>query len=229
MFQKRAREITELVDKTEQEFEVKKKTTGGVIKIGCVESVTMEAVSDIIEEFIKEYPDVRIDMYNGFVDDIKYRIDKGLVDIGILLEPVEISKYDFVRLKCMDNWGLLVPINSALAVKKTIALSEIVEFPLIIPYRAMTRDYILDWFGNVDVNVVATYNIVSNTIFMVEKGMGYALCLDGAMTVRNNSNVKFVPLEPKRTTNSVLVWKKEHSLNKITEQFLNKIKNALKA
>lgn len=229
LFQKRAEEITGLVRKTEEEFETQKKFMGGVINIGCVESLTSKLLIDVIEDFSKEYPNLRYDLYNGFADDIKYKIDKGLIDIGLLLEPVEVYKYDFIKLPYDDNWGVLVPTNSPLASKESVTMREIVDYPLLLPYRAITRKYILNWFGNADVKVVATYNLLSNLIFMVEKGFGYAICLDSALVVRNNNNVKFIPFEPRMTTKSVIVWRKNHGMSDVASLFLEKIKNAFKA
>jgi len=40
---------------------------------------------------------------------IKDQLDKGLLDIGILMEPVEVEKYAFIQLPKKDVWGILMP------------------------------------------------------------------------------------------------------------------------
>lgn len=42
------------------------------------------------------------------LDNIKERIDNGLLDIGLLQEPVDIAKYSFARTSFKERWGILV-------------------------------------------------------------------------------------------------------------------------
>lgn len=45
---------------------------------------------------------------SGIADDIKDKIENGTVDIGLLKEPVDISKYEFVRLGQKEKWGVIM-------------------------------------------------------------------------------------------------------------------------
>lgn len=91
LFRQRAQEIVELADKTEREFVERHDLINGVISIGCVETMGSRLLADLIVEYNKRYPQVQFDLYNGYSDDIKDRIDKGLLDIGLLMMPVEIE------------------------------------------------------------------------------------------------------------------------------------------
>ena len=53
----------------------------------------------MLSVFREAYPAVSYDFYAANADDSKERLDKGLLDIGLLAEPVDISKYSFIRLK----------------------------------------------------------------------------------------------------------------------------------
>ena len=40
------------------------------------------------------------------------------MDFGILIEPADIEKYNYIRLPVFDTWGLLMPKDSPLSDKK---------------------------------------------------------------------------------------------------------------
>lgn len=216
LFYQRAKEIIELADKTEKEFFEMKESISGTISIGCVESRAVCGFMEYINQFSKKYGNITFDVYNGYAADIKDRLDKGLNEIGILVEPVDVDKYDFIKLEAKEQWGILAPINSELAKNKTAQWSDLEDIPLIVPKRHYERNELAKVFKDAPshLNIIATYNLFSNMIYMVENGMGYALCIDGALSIRNNNKTKFLPFEPEYSTGSVLVWKKNHILGK---------------
>lgn len=222
LFYQRAQEIVELADKTEREFVERHDLINGVISIGCVETMGSRLLADLITEYHKKYPQVKFDLYNGYSDDIKDRIDKGLLDLGLLMVPVEISKYDFMRLDITDTWGVLVPSDDPIAKKETVALDEIIDKPLIVPKRSAVHSEVVNWFGiSADrLNIVATHTLLSNTVLLVERGMGYALTLNGSLSICSSKKIKFIPLHPQRTTESVFVWKKHHLFNPASSLFI---------
>ena len=226
LLDQRAKEIIELADKTERQFMEHKNLIGGVISIGCVESRATLFLPELLEKFSIKYPQVQYDLYNGYADDIKEKIDKGLIDIGLLLEPVEISKYDFIRLPHKERWGVLMQKSDPLAQKESITLKDISMFPLIIPKRAIVQNEIANWFdGDFEkIHIFATYNLLFNAILLVEKGLGYAVCLQGALSVRDNSTTCFVPFTPERNTKSVLIWKKNYIFSSASSLFIQTAK-----
>lgn len=228
LLRQRAMEIIELADKTKNDFMQQKNLISGTISIGCVESLSTRFLIEIIEKFSKEYSNVQFDFYNGYVDDIKERIDKGLIDIALLLEPAEISKYDYIRLPQEERWGILLKSDDSLAEKELITLEDIKGLPLILPKRVVVQNEVINWFGSKITNphIFATYNLFSNAILLVEKGLGYAVCLDGALSIQNNNKTKFIPIEPKQITKGIFVWKKNQVFTSATKLFIDKIKNA---
>lgn len=230
LLQMRAQEIVGLVDKTESEFTNCQAKVGGIVSIGCVESIGTLILPELLSSFARNYPNVKFDIYNGYGDDIKDKIDKGLVDIGFVLEPIETSKYSFIRLNQREVWGVLMRRDDILASKKFISLEDIKTFSLIIPRRSAVKNEIENWFSEVtdEINIFATYNLLSNVTLLVEKGLGYAVCLQGALSLRDNTETCFVPLIPERSTQSVLIWKKNYIFNSATSLFINMAKRIAK-
>ena len=229
-FRQRAEEIVELADRLEQAFVEKNTEISGVISIGATEAVGSRLFARLIKQFSDKYPKVVFDLYNEMADYIKDRMDKGLIDVGLLLEPVDTSKYDFIRLSQKETWGVLMRNDHPLAGKETVAPEEMREYPLILPLRERVRSEILHWLNREekDLCIPLNYTLLSNAVLLVEAGLGSAFCLDGALAIHSSPNLRFVPIHPEHTTRSVLVWKKNHLFSPATSLFIQEI-NMLRA
>ena len=229
-FRQRAEEIVELADRLEQAFVERNADISGLITIGASEAVGSWLFAKLIKQFSDQYPLVQFHLYNEMADNIKDRLDKGLVDVGLLLEPVDTVKYDFVRLSQKETWGILMRDDHPLAKREAIALDEIVEYSLILPLRERVRREILNWLkrDEKDLTIPLSYTLLSNAALMVEAGLGCAFCLDGALAIHSSPRLRFVPITPEHTTRSVLVWKKNHLFSPATSLFIQEI-NMLRA
>lgn len=229
-FRQRAEEIVELADRLEQTFVERNAEISGIIAIGASEAVGSRLFAKLIKHFSDKYPLVQFHLYNEMADNIKDRLDKGLVDVGLLLEPVDTLKYDFVRLSQKETWGILMRDDHPLAERETIAPDEIAEYPLILPLRERVRNEILNWIkrDEKDLTIPLSYTLLSNAALLVEAGLGCAFCLDGALAIHSSPRLRFVPISPEHTTRSVLVWKKNHLFSPATSLFIQEI-NMLRA
>lgn len=144
-FRQRAEEIVELADRLEQVFVERKADVSGLIAIGASEAIGSRLFAKLIKQFSEKYPLVQFKLYNETADNIKDRLDKGLVDVGLLLEPVDTAKYDFVRLYQKETWGILMRDDHPLSDRQFITPEEIASNPLILPLRERARAEILNW------------------------------------------------------------------------------------
>ncbi len=229
-FRQRAQEIVELADRLEKNFAERKGDISGMVVIGASEAVGGQILAKLIKEFYGKYPAVQFTLYNETVDNIKDRLDKGLVDIGLLLEPVDVTKYDYVRLSGQDTWGLLVREDHPLVEKSSLKADDVAPYPLIMPLRENIRAEIMHWLGREkkELSVPLFYTLLSNAALMVAEGLGCAFCMDGALAIKSDPRLRFIPLEPRCVTNSVLVWKKNNLFSPATSLFIQEI-NMLRA
>lgn len=226
LLRRRAQEIVELADKAERELQHTEAELTGEIAIGCGESVGMTFLSEHIQEFRRLHPQVQFRIYSANADDIKERIEKGLLDMGLLTEPVDIGRYAFLRTPQKDRWGVLLPKEHPLAQKGTVTPKDLLGIPLLISGRETVRNELAGWFGDTydKIEVAASYNLILNAANMVKNGVGAALCFD----LDNISDaLNFVPLSPKLETGTVLAWKKDQTYSPAADQFLGFIKNAI--
>ena len=229
LLKRRAQEIVSLSHKTVQELSHKEDVLSGEIAIGCGESKGMLFLSEQIRKFQHKYPLVQFSIHSAIADDIKERIEKGILDIGLLMEPVDVGKYEFIRMPQKEKWGILVRKDSELAAKESINPEDLTSVPLIMVKRELVKNELASWFGDYyeGLQIAATYNLILNAAAMVERGIGIALCFD--LGVAFYEDLCFVPLTPTLETGSVLVWKKNQTLGMATSQFMSFLKNAFQA
>lgn len=224
-FRQRAEEIVELADRLEQRFAEKSESVTGIINVGASEAIGSRMMAKLICQFSDKYPLVQFHLYNEMADNIKDRLDKGLVDVGLLLEPIDVHKYEYLRLMQKETWGVLMRTDHPLAGLEVITPEDIAEYSLILPLREKVREDIINWIGREEKNlhIPLSYTLLSNAVLLVEEGMGCAFCLDGALAVRSSPNLTFIPIQPEKTTRSVLVWKKNQIFSPATSLFIQEI------
>ena len=226
LLKRRAQEIISLSDKTVQELSHKEDVLSGEIAIGCGETKSMLFLSEQIRKFRQKYPLVRFSIYSAIADDIKERIEKGILDIGLLMEPVDVGKYEFIRMPKKEKWGILVRKDSGLAAKESVNPKDLTGVPLIMVKRELVKNELASWFGDYyeGLQIAAVYNLILNAASMVECGVGVALCFD--LGAAFYEDLCFIPLTPALETGSVLVWKKNQTLGAAISQFMDYLKNA---
>lgn len=231
LLRRRAEEMVALADKTKQEFLVKEELLSGVISIGCGESLAVQDLSKRIAEFSRQYPEVQFDIYTGTADHIKEQIEKGILDIGLLLEPIEIDKYEYVRLATKEYWGVLMRSDHPLAAKKELTKEELLSMPLILPRRIGSQNVIKSWFGDSydKMNVVATSNMPANSVRLVMQGMGGSILIEGAVDMYKNPQLHFAFFNPPHYTTSVVVWKRYQPFGAATAKFMDFLKHTINA
>lgn len=225
---RRAQELTELADKTLREFSRESGTLSGEISIGSGESLRVKILADWIADFRKANPLVQYHIYSATADEIQERLEKGLLDIGLLNEPVDISKYDFIRMPEREHWGILVRQDSPLALQETVGPEDLIGVPLLLTKRNAVRDELRGWFGTAydRLTVAGTYNLIYNAAVLAESGVCAVLCIAHG---RDYPNLRFIPLLPKLETGTVLVWKKHQQFTPAAAAFLASVQHTFQA
>ena len=221
LFQQRASEIVSLMDKTLRDISDQDDLLGGTVMGGCVESCVSRMLPKVLRGFSAHYPKVKYELYSADGDDIREKLDRGDLDFGILVEPVEAAKYDFFRLPYWEKWGVVMRKDDPLAQKEQIQKEDLLSIPLILPRREIVQDHIAGWFGmdRSQLNIFAGHNLLNNAALLAEAGLGYVVCVGGSFEIRGGENLCFVPLAPERTTGHVLAWKKNRVFHSAANRF----------
>ena len=226
----RAREILDLLDNTESAFHTQEQTLRGHITIGCGETIAMDKIAEIMAGFHNRHPDVQFHTHSGDADMILERLDKGLVDMGLLLGPMRQEKYDYMNIHAKDIYGLLMPADCELARQEAVNIDQLKSLPMIMAEQTFSGHQDLEWFGTDHsvLGVVATYNLIYNATFLVEHGIGYALCLDRLVNTQGR-NLTFRPIMPELSVDLYIVTKKYQTFSPAVKEFLAELREAAQA
>ena len=226
LLRRRAEEILSLVNKTEKELLQQDALLEGTISIGCGELNSVNLLAQIIKDFKALYPKVKFNLHTGNSDRLKEQLEQGLIDIALLLEPVSIEKYDFLRLPVKERWGVIMPAGCALAAKKSITARDLTGLPLITGRRATINNELNNWIGRElrNLNIVFTTDLAANAILMVTNGLAYQLTLENPVPALDGTRVTFRPLEPELSFGTLLAWKRYAPGSPAAEKFISHAK-----
>lgn len=224
LLHRRAQELVDLAEKTTREFTMRETELMGEIAIGAGETRSMSFLSRAMVSFRERYPKVTFRIFSATADDVKERLDTGLLDMGLLTEPVDVGRYAFCRMKERDRWGVLVRLDSPLAGLDSVTPDDLEQVPLIISGRERVQRELANWFGDrwERLQIAASFNLILNAANMVRYGVGTALSFDLNFSF---DDLRFIPLSPTMDTGTVLVWKKDLVLTPVVEAFHQHIKN----
>lgn len=223
LLKRRAQELVSLAERTKRELTDEDEIISGEITIGGGEFKSSDCLARIVTDFVKEHENVSFNIYSGNNDNIIEQMDKGLIDIGLFLAPIDLGKYESVRMHQKECWGLLVRKNSPLARKEVIKKEDLLGLKLIAPNRELIQNELSSWMGEVSdqLNLKITYNLLYNVAAMVDQGMDAALCLQLNTAYEN---LKFVPLSPRLEHSSVLAWKRNQIMSPVVSAFVKYLK-----
>lgn len=224
LLKKRTEDILNMVDKTMDEFQSLDDINGGDIYIGAAESESFCYFATIAKELQLKYPNVTFHLYSGNSETITDRLDRGLLDFGIIVQEVDLSKYNYLKIPTSDTWGVIMPKDSELALKNSITIEDVLDLPLILSRQGIIEDYPKIFKEKIDqLHIVATFDLIYNASIMVKKGLGYAISFDKIIDTSENSGLCFRPLVPELKTNMYIIWKKYQIFSPIAKKLLNEM------
>ena len=227
LLRKRAEDILDMTDKTLAEFKALDEINGGDIRIGCAESDGIKHFLRVVHALQARCPRIRCHFYSGGMDIVHERLDRGLLDFAIIVQQVDLSRYNYLRMPVSDRWGLLMRRDCPLAEKEVIRLEDLKTVPLICSRQAM-REEMSGWFGEeLDrLDIVATYDLLFNASVMVREGIGCALGFDKLIYTGAESDLCFRPVDPPMLSPMHIIWKKYQVFTPAAALLLEALKQA---
>lgn len=228
LLRKRAEEILELVGRTEKEIMHSGNTVNGDIYIGTGETDGVRQIVSAAKQLRERHPGIHFHIVSGDAVDVCERLDKGLLDFGILLGDLDKTRYHYMELPMKDTWGVLMRRDSPLAGQDTVSPRDLWDKPLILSRQVDNKSGLYRWLRKepTELHTVATYNLIYNASLMVDEGLGYAFTLDKLVNT-TGSNLCFRPLNPKLELGMHLVWKKSQTFSKAAELFWEQLQEHL--
>ncbi len=229
LLRRRAEELVELMEKTKAEMKRSGRNVSGDVYIGSGETDAISFLAQAAQTLQQEGHIIHYHLYSGDAEHVTQRLDKGLIDFGLLIEPVDIEKYDYMRLPVKDLWGVLMRKDAPLAQKEAVCPEDLWDKPVILSHQVAASSEMSSWFQTdiSKLHIVTTYNLIYNASHFVSKGLGYALTLDKLINTTGDSALCFRPLAPALEAGLCIVWKKYQMFSRAAELFLRQLKNEL--
>ena len=227
LLRNRAEDLVSMADKIEQEFVSLDDITGGELYLGLAESHQIKYLARIIKEFKNRYPNLHYHITSGDTEQIADKLDKGLLDFLVLAEYPDSRKYEYIEFPESDTWGLVMPKNDPLAMKKTIRAKDLAGLPLFCSEQAWNHE-IKEWAGTSfsEMKLEGSFRLAYNGSIFAKEGLGYLLTFDRLVDTSDTSGLVFRPLTPKVETNLYIVWNRYQTFTPIAERFLEQLQSS---
>lgn len=226
----RAEEIVSLTNKTVNQLANIDEIAEGDVYIGCGETEGMGEVVQAIERLHTDYPKIRIHLTSGNDELVTDGLQKGILDFGLLCSAREPVEYSYLQIPHQDVWGLYMNVANPLSKKQNICANDITSEPLIVSRQAVAAKEFDHWLKRraEELNIAATYNLVYNAVFLIERGFGSVLSFKGLIPLerKNGKSIVFRPLFPELLSNNFIVWKKGQVFSRAGQLALNSFENA---
>ena len=222
LLQVRARQIVNLDNAVRHELESTGAGLAGMVRIGCVETNAAHALARWLRSWRHLHPRSQVEIYAADSDDLKAHLDAGTIDAAVLLAPVEAAKYQNVPLAEKEVWGVTVHKGHPLARETAVTTDMLEGFPLMLPHRHILRDAFEEWFGeSASRMTVAGFINLSTVPFMTLAGDARTVMLvvKGAFDMRPPEGLVFIPIGPPRTSEQILVRRRNAALLSAAEAF----------
>ena len=228
LLRKRAEEIVALADRTEREMLADDSQVEGDVWVGSGESRTMELVARTMTRLATEHPGIKLHLPSGNASDVVERVDKGLLDFGIIIGRTPEARFESLELPSHERWGVLVLHDDPLAAKRVVTRDDLAGRRLIISNQPADGEDGLSHterrLKQLGANVVATYTLLYNASLLVEQGFGIALCLDGIIACGEGTPFAFVPTDFQPNMRSHIIWKRFQPQSRAASTFLRELR-----
>lgn len=229
LLRRRAAEIVGLVWRTEDEVMRSRGVIAGEIRIGCAETRAMDLMASVMRDLRAKHPGVIFRVQSVVAEDAVERIERGLLDFGLLVRPSRRSDLGAIKLPTRERVGLIVPEDDPLACRDRLALADLVGLPLLVPESYRESEMLGGEVAKADggrLDVVGTFTLSYNAARMVAAGVGYAVSLAGIVGVGPGTGLAFVPLDVDLDMPSYLVWKARAHRSRACDAFLERAQAA---
>lgn len=223
----RAREIIDLTEKTERDFRDGVVKYNGIVSIGMGETAASEWLGEQVSAFSELYPEVKFDLYSATGDSVRRRIEKGLLDFGLLVEPFgDLSKFSCLPLPIKEQYGVLLSPENPLAGKPSVTKDDLAGERIMVPFRYVRGLREAD-DGFLSEEPFITHNLLFNVATIVKRNKGVALTIGGAASLYDRRELVWKPLSPKIELADTIVWKKSRQMSPSADRFLSFLRHSL--
>ncbi len=194
----------------------------GFVTFACIPTIAGHAFPRIIRQYIKQHPQVTIEMLDQATAGMERKILDRDVDFGVGGRPRRSDDFTFVPL-LRDPFVLVCRKDHPLARKTLIKIDDAMKYPIIcLAKGSNVRETIRTYFSDIGQSFTPAFELVHHYTVgaMVEAGLGVAFLPAQATAMITSTRVKSVPLADKAFFRDVgLITRKGYKLSSSAADF----------
>lgn len=230
-FYRRAREIVELADRARAEVH-RRAPLEDVVHIAAAQSNVMTLVGRAATRTRIAHPNITFALHDDHTPNNVERLNNGLADFAVLVQPTDLSRFDYAALPGGDHLGILMREDDPLAQSAAITQKVLPTLPLIVARGSIERRDLSGWLiggSRQDINIIGTMNLLYNAACFVREGYGYALTPEGLVDEEPGSGLTFRPLDPPLQLHLCVAWRNDRDLSAPARAFLHEMRAVIAA
>ncbi|EFV19361.1 hypothetical protein HMPREF1026_01475 [Lachnospiraceae bacterium 8_1_57FAA] len=182
----------------------------------------------LVKKLSSIYPNIHYHVTSGDTEQVTERLDRGLLDMAFIVEPPDLSKYNYLEVPEYDTWGVLMRKDYPLATKEAIIFDDLLDIPIFCSEQSAKMDLPRWCSDNLDrLNILATFNLCNNGAVFVREGLGVELTFDKLVETNAESDLCFRPITPPLHTKMYVIWKKYQIFTPVANLLLEEIKKII--
>ena len=222
LLRERAEEIIELADKTISDLRSNSESLSGVIRIstGLIQSTVL--LSKMMSAFRKQYADVHFEVFTTTADTSRHQLERGLIDFGVMLEPIDLSDMSFIRFAEPETWCAMMRADDPLASLGSVRPQDLYERELVFPQRGAVAAELYSWLGKDpdDLKIAYSNTLGGTAAQLVYDAHAVSLSALGSVPFLDQTKVTVRPLDPAVSTRSAIVWKRTSVQTEAARKFI---------
>jgi DNA-binding transcriptional LysR family regulator len=117
----------------------------GEIVVGANEGTCLHILPEVFSHFKKQYPDVSVSIKRADYAKVLESVIDNSVDFGVVSMPINDNRLTAVLIH-KDELIVIAPPKHPLSKFKSVAVADVVQYPMVIPKVGHTRDALDELF-----------------------------------------------------------------------------------
>ena len=196
----------------------------GEIVVGANEGTCLHILPEVFAQFKRDYPNVSVSIKRADYAKILESIIENAVDFGVVSLPVNDNRLE-AQLIHRDHLVVITAPGHPLAAKKTVAIAEVANYPLVLPKLGHTRDALDALFYDHHVKPHLAMELDSSELLkrFVAAGVGVGFIARSNIEedIRANALLALKLADVQIHRDLALVFRKDKSLSRAARAFMD--------
>lgn len=227
----KARRIFEELGASLDELRLDAEEVAESVEVGCLPTIAMRSMPEVIAEFVRRHPDIRVRVHDNSAAEIADKVQSGEAEFGITI--VAANRWDLdLKPVVKEPFVLVCPRHSPLATAPSLSWAQLENLPLVrISAETGNRILIDDALGARREKLAWRYEVqrAATAVSFVRAGLGFTVLPQLALDMGATEELVAIPLRSPTVTRTLgIITRKGVALQPAARELLSLVVDALK-